>query len=103
MEFAITYAPQNFYCFAIDKNANEQFRQRIHLLSSCFSSNVFVTSNEYKMDSQGHNMSYSQFECMKLLAKPEYKWKYLILLQVKFLLIGNLRDLTKIINLINKN
>lgn len=34
----------------------------------------------------GHNMGYSHYECMKLLAKRELNWKYIVLLQVSLIL-----------------
>lgn len=49
-------------------------------LSSCFS-NVFLTRNEYYVDSAGHNTSRSFMECLHLIRKIP-KWKYAILLQV---------------------
>ncbi|KAI6198860.1 Beta-1,3-galactosyl-O-glycosyl-glycoprotein beta-1,6-N-acetylglucosaminyltransferase 3 [Aphelenchoides besseyi] len=33
------------------------------------------------MDSHGHNMTYSYHQCMMILSKVEFKWKYLVLLQ----------------------
>ncbi|KAL3084981.1 hypothetical protein niasHS_010050 [Heterodera schachtii] len=83
MEFASSYAPQNYYCYAIDKKSSITFHRQIHSLAICFP-NVFVvtTEKEYAMDSKGHNLMKSSMECMKLLvAKKMEKWKYVILLQ----------------------
>ncbi|KAI6204488.1 hypothetical protein M3Y94_00679900 [Aphelenchoides besseyi] len=80
MDLAVSYSPQNFYCYAIDSNASSLFHKRMHALADCFP-NVFLTKHEFHMDSAGHNMGYSHRECMLVLAKPELKWNYLILLQ----------------------
>ncbi|KAI1715109.1 core-2/I-Branching enzyme domain-containing protein [Ditylenchus destructor] len=79
-ELAATYAPQNWYCFAMDAKSNQVFHSRVRALASCFP-NVLVTKKEWSMDSSGHNMTNSLHECMKELSKPEMKWNYLILLQ----------------------
>jgi hypothetical protein len=50
-------------------------------LAKCFP-NVFVMQKEFEMNSYGKNMGYAHLECMKTLAKPEFKWKYMVLLQV---------------------
>lgn len=80
-ELGATYAPQNFYCFALDAKSPIVFRQRVHALASCFP-NVIVTQKEFPMNSAGKNMGYSHHECLRLLTKPEIKWEYVILLQV---------------------
>lgn len=83
-ELGATYAPQNFYCFALDSNSSLVFRQRIRSLASCFP-NVHVIKKELPMDSHGKNMGYAHRECMIALAQPEMQWKYMLLLQVNFL------------------
>ncbi|KAI1728314.1 core-2/I-Branching enzyme domain-containing protein [Ditylenchus destructor] len=79
-ELSVSYAPQNWYCYALDEKTDETFRARMHSLSACLS-NVVITHREWKMDSAGHNMSFSHLECMKLLSTKERKWNYMILLQ----------------------
>lgn len=39
--------------------------------------------------SPGNNISQSEFECLKLLANPDYKWKYVVSMQVSS---GSLRE-----------
>jgi hypothetical protein len=80
-ELAATYAPQNFYCYVMDSNSPKQFHSQMRALANCFP-NVFVMKKEFDLDSKGKNMNYAHFECMKALAKPRFKWKYIVLLQV---------------------
>ena len=55
-EFAISYAPQNFYCYAVDAKSPDLFHQQIRSLADCFP-NVFVLAKEKerKMYSSGVN------------------------------------------------
>uniref|UniRef100_A0A914C3N7 Uncharacterized protein n=1 Tax=Acrobeloides nanus TaxID=290746 RepID=A0A914C3N7_9BILA len=78
MELAVEYAPQNFYCYVLDKKSKATFKQQIRNLGKCFP-NVFVSDNEFDTDSSGKEMNYAYMECMKILY--EYQWNYLILLQ----------------------
>lgn len=84
MELAASYAPQNFYCYAIDEKAPQRFHAQMHSLAACLP-NVYITRHEYSVDSAGHNMDYAHYECMKVLLQKssEWHWKYLILLQVQ--------------------
>ena len=79
MELAATYAPQNYYCFAIDKKAPKLFHEQIQNLSTCFP-NVFYSKVEYPLDSAGHNQNSAHMECLSILR--QHKWKYVIMLQV---------------------
>ena len=81
MELAATYAPQNIYCYAIDKKSSELFHQRIHALAECFP-NIFYIKTEYNITSAGENMGFAHYECLKELIK--FDWKYVVLLQVIF-------------------
>uniref|UniRef100_A0A7E4VCX6 Lactosylceramide 4-alpha-galactosyltransferase n=1 Tax=Panagrellus redivivus TaxID=6233 RepID=A0A7E4VCX6_PANRE len=78
-DLASFYAPQNAYCFSIDSKADWKFKSRIHTLSKCFS-NVIYTSNQFDVDSGGHNMDASHLVCMKAL-RSYRPWKYVALLQ----------------------
>ena len=89
MELAATYAPQNTYCYAIDNKSSELFHQRIHALAECFP-NVIYTKKEYNITSGGENMGFAHYECLKELVK--FDWKYVVLLQVSFVVSrGNIR------------
>uniref|UniRef100_A0A914I292 Uncharacterized protein n=1 Tax=Globodera rostochiensis TaxID=31243 RepID=A0A914I292_GLORO len=80
MEFASSYAPQNWYCYAIDKKASQTFHMQIYALASCFP-NVLITpiEKQYDMDSKGHNYMKSSIECMQMLEGKH--WHYAIMLQ----------------------
>ena len=82
MELAATYAPQNIYCYAIDKKASTRFHQQIYTLADCFP-NVIYTKTEYSVTSGGKNMGFAHYECLKQLM--DFDWKYVVLLQVSFL------------------
>jgi hypothetical protein len=82
-ELGATYAPQNFYCFVLDANSPKIFRKRVRDLGKCFP-NVHVAKREFPMNSHGKNMGYAHRECMIALARPENRWRYLVLLQVTF-------------------
>ncbi|KAI6180493.1 hypothetical protein M3Y98_00725900 [Aphelenchoides besseyi] len=86
IDLAALYTPHNFYCYALDAKSPPLFHKRMDALASCFP-NVFIAEKKFSMDSQGHNMSYSYNQCMLTLTKPEYKWKYLVLLQVTSFII----------------
>ncbi|KAI1732555.1 core-2/I-Branching enzyme domain-containing protein [Ditylenchus destructor] len=79
-ELASSYAPQNFYCYALDSKVNETFRKQMHSLASCFP-NVYVNEKEFTMDSQGHNQISSLLECMRTLITKDRHWRYVITLQ----------------------
>ncbi|KAI6185759.1 Beta-1,3-galactosyl-O-glycosyl-glycoprotein beta-1,6-N-acetylglucosaminyltransferase 3 [Aphelenchoides besseyi] len=80
MDLAATYTPHNFYCYALDAKSSPLFHTRMRALSDCFP-NVFLADIEFQINSQGHNMTYSYHQCMMILSKVEFKWKYLVLLQ----------------------
>lgn len=75
------YTPQNFYCYAIDSNASPLFYKRMRALADCFP-NVLLTTHEFHTDSAGHSMNRAHIACLEALARPEMKWKYVVLLQV---------------------
>lgn len=76
------YAPQNFYCYALDAKSTALFHAQMRNLSKCFP-NVLLAPREYMVDSAGHNTSRSFLECLRVVRKLP-SWKYAILLQVYF-------------------
>jgi beta-1,3-galactosyl-O-glycosyl-glycoprotein beta-1,6-N-acetylglucosaminyltransferase/N-acetyllactosaminide beta-1,6-N-acetylglucosaminyltransferase len=80
MELSSTYAPRNFYCYAIDSKAPWIFRSRMQALANCFP-NVYITHHEFEMDSMGNNTYNSEMECIRILSK--FEWEYVIFLQVR--------------------
>lgn len=75
----IEYAPQNFYCYLLDANADMLFKRRIRRLAECFD-NVIVPKEEIRVPNTGVNMTMAHLTCLKHLLKRN--WKYVILLQV---------------------
>lgn len=82
MMFNVMYAPQNYYCFAIDNKASESFHSKMKTLGKCFE-NVIISDVEFNVDQPGHNMVRSLTYCLHLLLQRP-KWKYAILLQANF-------------------
>uniref|UniRef100_A0A915CX10 Uncharacterized protein n=2 Tax=Ditylenchus dipsaci TaxID=166011 RepID=A0A915CX10_9BILA len=78
MELAAGYAPQNWYCYALDAKSDPVFQMRIRALADCFP-NVFVAKKQFVVKRKGVNMDASFVECIKELV--EMPWKYVILLQ----------------------
>uniref|UniRef100_A0A1I8BX08 Uncharacterized protein n=1 Tax=Meloidogyne hapla TaxID=6305 RepID=A0A1I8BX08_MELHA len=79
-ELATNYHPQNWYCFAVDSKASENFYQTILSLANCFK-NVIVPKERFSVDSAGHGMGKAHLSCFKELIKKERKWEYVITLQ----------------------
>uniref|UniRef100_A0A0K0F143 Glycosyltransferase family 92 protein n=1 Tax=Strongyloides venezuelensis TaxID=75913 RepID=A0A0K0F143_STRVS len=77
LQFLLSYAPQNHYCFAVDLKSTELYKQ-LTSLAKCFY-NVYVPSKRYNMNSYGIYQAFSTYECMKILINK--KWKYLFILQ----------------------
>ncbi|TKR80098.1 hypothetical protein L596_014227 [Steinernema carpocapsae] len=75
---ALQYSPQNSYCFALDKKADEDFKMSIRSLASCFP-NVYVPETEYDIDNLGHNMNLAHWECVKEIRNVS--WNYLHFMQ----------------------
>ncbi|VDK55351.1 unnamed protein product, partial [Anisakis simplex] len=77
--FNLMYSPINTYCYSIDKKATKIFHEQMQNLSKCFS-NVYISMDEYNVDSAGRNIDRSYLDCLKIVRKlPD--WKYAIVLQ----------------------
>lgn len=83
MELASGYAPQNWYCFAVDTKASPLFHRRMNRLANCLP-NVLISDAVYPVDSAGHNMTSVLLDCLEVLNNPTRRWKYVALLQVFF-------------------
>ncbi|VDL80574.1 unnamed protein product [Nippostrongylus brasiliensis] len=79
-ELRSSYHPQNFFCYSIDKKADQDFHTKMKQLSSCIP-NTFLTTEEYDVDSAGHYMDHAFYKCMFYLVKKP-GWGYMLLLQV---------------------
>ncbi|KAM3727600.1 Beta-1,3-galactosyl-O-glycosyl-glycoprotein beta-1,6-N-acetylglucosaminyltransferase [Dirofilaria immitis] len=97
--FNLMYAPQNLYCYALDRKSNILFREHMKNLSKCFP-NVFLTKIEYEVDSAGHNMTRSYLECLNILWKKP-TWKYAILLQNDDIPLKSNHEMVQILNAFN--
>uniref|UniRef100_A0A1I8EU89 Core-2/I-Branching enzyme family protein n=1 Tax=Wuchereria bancrofti TaxID=6293 RepID=A0A1I8EU89_WUCBA len=97
--FNLMYAPQNFYCYALDAKSTSLFHSQMRNLSKCFS-NVLLTEREYEVDSAGHNMSRSFLECLRVVRRLP-GWKYAILLQNNDIPLKSNREMVQILSALN--
>ncbi|KAM3727599.1 Beta-1,3-galactosyl-O-glycosyl-glycoprotein beta-1,6-N-acetylglucosaminyltransferase [Dirofilaria immitis] len=95
----LMYAPQNFYCYALDAKSTPLFHEQMSNLSKCFS-NVLLTQREYEVDSAGHNTSRSFLECLRVIRRLS-SWKYAILLQNNDIPLKSNREMVQILNALN--
>uniref|UniRef100_A0A0N5C1U2 Glycosyltransferase family 17 n=1 Tax=Strongyloides papillosus TaxID=174720 RepID=A0A0N5C1U2_STREA len=93
LEFLVSYAPQNHYCFSVDLKSSELYKQ-LTSLSKCFN-NVYISPIRYKMNSDGIYQALSTYECMKIL--KDKKWKYLFILQNDDFPIKTNREIVEIL------
>ncbi|KAF8368336.1 hypothetical protein PRIPAC_86165, partial [Pristionchus pacificus] len=77
-QLAVSYSPENTFCFALDRKAPTDFRRKFVALSICLD-NVYVASEEYELDSAGRGQSSAHFDCLRNIR--ERKWKYVIFQQ----------------------
>ncbi|KAL3990911.1 Core-2/I-Branching enzyme family protein [Acanthocheilonema viteae] len=95
----LMYAPQNFYCYALDAKSTVLFHAQMHNLSKCFP-NVLLAPREYMVDSAGHNTSRSFLECLRVMRKLP-GWKYAILLQNNDIPLKSNREMVQILTALN--
>uniref|UniRef100_A0A0K0EJJ6 Glyco_tran_10_N domain-containing protein n=2 Tax=Strongyloides stercoralis TaxID=6248 RepID=A0A0K0EJJ6_STRER len=97
-QFAIMYAPQNHYCYGIDKKSDPIFKTKVYSLAKCFP-NIYIVKNEKNLDHSGVNGNLYNYECMKLLNDKNYK--YLFLLQNDDAPLKTDLELVKILKIYN--
>uniref|UniRef100_A0A0K0FUS5 Glycosyltransferase family 92 protein n=1 Tax=Strongyloides venezuelensis TaxID=75913 RepID=A0A0K0FUS5_STRVS len=97
-QFLLTYAPQNHYCFIIDKKQNPDFHSRMFALSNCFE-NVHIINNMFKMESDGTGINLANYECMKYLSSKNYK--YLVTLNNDDMPLKTNREMVEILKIYN--
>ncbi|CEF69606.1 Glycosyl transferase, family 14-containing protein [Strongyloides ratti] len=97
-QFVVMYAPQNHYCYAIDKKSSPIFKKKLYSLAKCFP-NVYIVKNEKVLDHSGVNGNLYNYECMKLLNDKNYK--YLFLLQNDDAPLKTNLELVKILKIYN--
>uniref|UniRef100_A0A0N5A6C4 Uncharacterized protein n=1 Tax=Parastrongyloides trichosuri TaxID=131310 RepID=A0A0N5A6C4_PARTI len=91
--FLLMYAPQNHFCYAIDKKAKKEFKDKIYNLKKCFP-NIYIVEKELPMDHSGVNGNWYNYECMKLLNGTNYK--YLFIMEVLiWTLVNNISNLQR--------
>uniref|UniRef100_A0AC35TZS9 Core-2/I-Branching enzyme n=1 Tax=Rhabditophanes sp. KR3021 TaxID=114890 RepID=A0AC35TZS9_9BILA len=98
LSFLISYAPQNYYCFSIDKKSDAGFQSRMFALANCFP-NVFLITGEFEVNSAGKNTNLAAYKCMQKLDGKNYK--YLFTLQNDDISLKTNRELVEIISLYN--
>lgn len=76
--FRLEYAPQNSFCFALDRKASTIFKTRIKALQTCFSKNMFVVNDGYEVHQTGHNSTVAHLSCLKKLRKRNFKYVFLV-------------------------
>ncbi|VDK48353.1 unnamed protein product [Anisakis simplex] len=79
--FKMQYAPQNRFCYILDKKARPLFKQQMRNLANCFPNVVILADRQWTVDSAGHNMLSAFMECLRLLLQTDSEWKYAITLQ----------------------
>ncbi|EFP12806.1 hypothetical protein CRE_05086 [Caenorhabditis remanei] len=93
----MTWHPDNRYCFVVDKNAKDDFKQRIEQLVGCFEDQMVMPVTLF-MDSAGHNQNLAHTKCMKaLLQYPN--WGYAMLLQNHDFITKTVYELDRIFDL----
>uniref|UniRef100_A0A0K0F4X4 Glycosyltransferase family 92 protein n=1 Tax=Strongyloides venezuelensis TaxID=75913 RepID=A0A0K0F4X4_STRVS len=97
LEFLVSYAPQNHYCFSVDLKSSELYIQ-LTSLSKCFN-NVYISQIRYNMTSEGIYQALSTYECMKILKNK--KWNYLFILQNDDFPIKTNREIVEILTATN--
>uniref|UniRef100_A0A0N5BUN3 Glycosyltransferase family 92 protein n=1 Tax=Strongyloides papillosus TaxID=174720 RepID=A0A0N5BUN3_STREA len=97
-QFLLTYAPQNYYCFIIDKKQPADFHSKIYALANCFK-NVHIIHNRYQMNSIGLNVNSANYDCMRYLNDKNYK--YLVVLNNDDMPLRTNRELVEIFKIYN--
>uniref|UniRef100_A0A0R3RHG5 Core-2/I-Branching enzyme n=1 Tax=Elaeophora elaphi TaxID=1147741 RepID=A0A0R3RHG5_9BILA len=95
----LMYAPQNLYCYALDRKSDKLFHDHMRNLSECFP-NVILTKTEYDVDSAGHNMTRSYLECLNIVWRNP-RWKYAVLLQNDDIPLKTNYEIVKILDAFN--
>uniref|UniRef100_A0A183CC98 O-fucosyltransferase family protein n=1 Tax=Globodera pallida TaxID=36090 RepID=A0A183CC98_GLOPA len=74
-ELASSYWPSNWYCYSDEHKSDKQFHMRMKRLSECLP-NVVVSTREWIIAGDGHNMTRALLDCLRLLTVPEKRWEY---------------------------
>jgi hypothetical protein len=94
------YRPHNVYCIYVDKKAQTNVYNLMKNIGNCFE-NVFVVENRINIVYSSINLIEAELECMRILLKTNYTWKYYInLTGQEFPLKTNL-EIVKILQRLN--
>uniref|UniRef100_A0A0K0F3F1 SRCR domain-containing protein n=1 Tax=Strongyloides venezuelensis TaxID=75913 RepID=A0A0K0F3F1_STRVS len=97
-QFLLTYAPQNYYCFVIDKKQPADFHNKMSELADCFK-NIHLIQNRYQMESSGFNLNNANYDCMRYLNDKDYK--YLVVLNNDDMPLKTNREIVEILKIYN--
>lgn len=90
----ISWHPQNYFCFVIDKKSPLNFHSKMYRLAECVE-NIIVLPATENYDSSGHNINIGHKRCMEtLLQLPG--WTYLLHLQNNDVITKTVYELSKI-------
>uniref|UniRef100_A0AC35U606 Glycosyl transferase family 2 n=1 Tax=Rhabditophanes sp. KR3021 TaxID=114890 RepID=A0AC35U606_9BILA len=96
--FLLSFAPQNQYCFIIDKKQNEKFIEQMKSLANCFP-NVYLITDKFDMNELGYNINLAYYNCFETLQdKP---WKYIFTLNNDDIQLKTNREMVEILSLYN--
>jgi len=79
---AITYQPQNLYCYAVDVKANAVFKQRLRQLASCVPKKNMIVIEEFNTTSAGQDINRAYLGCLQELKRAGGQWKYVLMMPV---------------------
>ncbi|KAF7627254.1 hypothetical protein Mgra_00009429, partial [Meloidogyne graminicola] len=99
-ELATNYHPQNYYCFAVDLKANENFYKKIKSLSNCFN-NIIIPKLLFSVNSLVKEWERLFMSCFKELINKKIKWEYILTLQNYDIQIKTNKELIQIFKLLN--
>ncbi|GMT14847.1 hypothetical protein PFISCL1PPCAC_6144, partial [Pristionchus fissidentatus] len=98
-ETALTmlYSPLNFYCFTIDRNATETFKEKMRFISLCIH-NVVIPDEEVDGSNPNDYFRGTQ-SCVKLLEK--YPWEHIVILEEQLVPVRSVQSLTLLLSRLN--
>ncbi|GMS84355.1 hypothetical protein PENTCL1PPCAC_6530, partial [Pristionchus entomophagus] len=98
-ETALTmlYSPLNFYCYTVDRNATDTFKEKMRFLSLCVH-NVIVP--EIEIDSSDpHDYFRGTQACLQMLEK--YPWEHVVILEEQLVPVRSVQSLILLLSRLN--
>ncbi|GMR36586.1 hypothetical protein PMAYCL1PPCAC_06781 [Pristionchus mayeri] len=98
-ETALTmlYSPLNFYCFTVDSNATETFKEKMRFLSLCVH-NVIVPEMEVDGSDPEDYFRGTQ-ACLQMLQK--YPWEHVVILEEQLVPVRSVQSLILLLSRLN--